>query len=567
MTKTKRATQKRNHNSIVEQFQSDVLSGVFPCGSLFKAAVQRHTKDLTRQNTPDFPYYYDSDKAAKACRFAELLPYAEGPKRGQRFVLEPWQCWLLSMLFGWFDSQGFRRFRMASLWLPKGNGKSPIAAIIATIILATDNTGPKCYSAASMTKQARIVFRYAQDMLRLAPDICSKFRLGVEEHRIRGQGDNRVYEPISAEAGSIEGVRPSLAILDEVHVLPNRKLFDNLKSATTKVDGSLFLLISTAGFDCSPESIGWQQYTRAKDILDGRASEPATLALIACADPTDDPWSEATWRKANPNYGVSVSITGIREAAKTAIEVPSEQPSFLTKHLNLWQQSASKWLNPLDWRKCGNLNLNLNDFKGKAYIGLDLAQTGDLTALAIVFVSEVAQKRHYSLFTRFWLPEESITLTQTPALKQWATQGFLTLTSGAVLDPREIRDTIQALCRNHPGSEVCYDPWSATQLAIELQEQGIVAIETRQGSKTQSEPMKAIEAAILDGTIIHDSNQVMEYCLSNAVAESDTNGNLKLTRESKHDKIDGVSALVNAMSRAIHHIEQQQGPMVFFLEY
>lgn len=536
---------KRDHAEIARAFEEDVLTDRFPCGSLFRAAIERQRRDLART---DWEYRWTPDLGAKACRFFELLPYAEGPKRGDNFQLEPWEVWVVFVLFGWMDGMGFRRFRMASIWLPKGNGKSPLAAGIVAYVLATSREGPKCYSAATMRKQARLVFEHAQEMFRLRPEICRKFGLDPEEHRIRGVGDNRVYEPISAEAGSIEGVRPSVVVLDEVHVLPNRKLFDNLKSACTKVDGSLFLLISTAGFDCAPEAIGWLQFSRARKILQDETQDPTTFALIAAADEGMDPWSEKTWRVANPNLGVSVSLTGLRAEAQVAKEMPSEQPSFFTKHLNWWVQAANRWMDMAKWDACADPALQRNDFEGeRCIVGLDLATRRDFSAKVLLFPEERDDGLHLTAFADFWLHETGVKALDT------ILRPLVHATPGEVTNLDTVTQSVIDDAPLFQIAEVAFDPYFADMLGQDLQEAGLAVTEIQQQVSNLSPAMRMIEAAVYSGRFHHDGNPLLRYCMANVVARVDNNDRIFPQRDNTGSRrpIDGASALFNAAARAM----------------
>jgi phage terminase large subunit-like protein len=231
-------------------------------------------------------------------------------------------------------------------------------------------------------------------------------------------------------------------VLDEVHVLPDRKLYDNLKSAANKVDGSMFVTISTAGFDMTPQAIGWQLYSRARDVLEKRADVPTLFAFIVEADRKTaegkdaDPFDLATITQANPNLGISVSVAGLLAAAQTAREVPSERVSFLTKHLGWWQSSGQKFIDLGRWKACARADLRLEEHADEPVtIGLDLAATRDLTARVAVHTwIRDDGKRAYRVFTRgrAYLPEKSPTVT--PDLKRWADEGWLILTDGEVMD-------------------------------------------------------------------------------------------------------------------------------------
>lgn len=569
----KKKPARRDYSAIATAFEEDVLSGRFPSGRLFRAAIERQRRMLA---SPPEGFRFDAAEGDKVCRRAERFPYAEGPKRGEPFELQAWQVWIFRTLFGWLDEvTGEGMFRNASIWLPKGNGKTPLAALIALCVITVAKGGDKVYSAASTQDQARLVFDTAREMLRIDADvaaetgrtsIASHFGLEVEEHRIKGEG--RIYKPVSSEAGSIEGVRPSVLVLDEVHVLPNRKLYDNLRSAANKVDGSLFVTISTAGFDMSPQAIGFQLYSRARDILEGKAEDHTLFALIAEADRkkpdgTDaDPFDIETLKQANPNLGVSVSIAGLKAAAATAREVPTERASFEVKHLGWWQQTANAYLDVARWNALGDPTLSLDDVDPndgwEMFVGIDLARTRDLTcAIPVAARMREDGKREYRIFTRWtYLPAASVTLKLNPDMKRWADEGWMTLvhdrdgTPAETMTFRPLTAQVVELVDRFPSVVACVDDWMAGEVENDLAEGGVTVAAVRQGAKTLSEPMKELESAILDGRLRHDGSPVAAMCIGNLQAQTDRNGNIAPTRENEFKKIDIGVAVIDALVEA-----------------
>jgi phage terminase large subunit-like protein len=405
------------------------------------------------------------------------------------------------------------------------------------------------------------VFDYARDQLNLDADaaavngrksIKDHFGLVVEEHRIKGSRDGRIYRPISAEHRSAEGIRPTLVILDEVHVQANRKLYDNLKTAANKVDGSLMLGISTAGFDMSPASIGWQLYSRAREILERRVDSPTTFALIVEADRTLDPLDWETWRQANPNLGVSVSIAGLKSAMQAMATTPSERPSLEVKHLGWWQATSNAFLDIAKWNALADPTLKLEDLdpdEWEMFVGLDLARTRDLSAAPVVAArTRDDGKREYRVFTRWvYLPEDSVTVKLIPELKGWSAAGWLALLPGETMTFRPLTGDVASLMERYPTVTACVDDWMAGEVEGDLMEAGLEVVSVRQGAKTQSEPMKELESATLDGRLRHDGSPVTAMCIGNLMARSDRNGNLAPDRENEFKKIDVAVGIVNAL--------------------
>ena len=324
-----------------------------------------------------------------------------------------------------------------------------------------------------------------------------------------------------------------------------------------KVPYSRQVVISTAGFDMSPQAIGYEVFCYARDILTGAITDDSQFALIIDADRELDPWDPATWRMANPNMGVSIDEVEVANEANEAKQVHSKQPSFFTKRLNWWVQSASAWMDLDAWDRCLDRSMRQEDFDGEvAFIGIDLAQTRDLCGKVNVHIrDEDDGRRHYYVFCHAYLPGESETLRQgNDTLRVWAKEGFLSLTPGRSMEPTKIilPDVIEDMNR-HPGSEVCLDPWGGVALVQELTANGYEnqTVQIRQGAKTQSAPMQEIEAAVLDGRLHHDGNPVLRWCVGNVVARADRNGNIAPDRESDGKKIDCAVALINAMVRAM----------------
>lgn len=569
-TRRQKAKPARDYTRIAERFEEDILAGRFPAAPIFRAAIGRQRRDLA---SPPEGFAFSAEEGDKVCRRAERFPFAgDGPKRGTPFRLEPWQVWTIRTLFGWVDPvTGFRRFREASIWLPKGNGKTPLAALIALCVLIVGNGGEQVYSAATTQDQARLVFDTAREMLLIDADaaavgkrkaIKDHFELDVEEHKIKGRGDGRIYRPISSEHKSAEGIRPILVVLDEVHVQANRKLYDNLKTAANKVDGSLLLGISTAGAEMGPDVLGWNLYSRAREILEQRIDSPTTFVLIVEADRTLDPLDFETWKQANPNLGVSVSIAGLRAAMQTMRETPSERPSLEIKHLGWWQQTANAFLDVQRWNALADPTLRIEDLDPddgwSLFVGIDLARTRDLTTATVVAARMRDDgKREYRVFTRWtYLPAASITLKLYPDLRVWAKDGWLTLVEDEDGSPAETMTfrplvaNVSALVDRFPEVQACVDDWMAGEVENDLAAAGVTVVAVRQGAKTMSEPMKELESAILDGRLQHDGSPVAAMCAGNLQAKSDENGNIRPVRENDTKKIDIMVAIIDALVQA-----------------
>lgn len=546
---------KRDFTQIAHTWEEGVLSGKELVGELVRRAVQRQRADL---DSPPAGYVFDAEAADKACALAEQLAFPKGKKRGQRFKLEPWQVWNLRCLFGWVDPvSGTPRFTRVTEFICKGNGKSPLAALIGLIVIARGKAiGAKVYSAATTQKQACNVFEPAQEMLRLSPDVQRAAGLVVCEHIIKGIGDNRTFEPISAEKRSADGSVGDVYIVDEVHQHPNRSLYDTLANNASKVEGSRLVVISTAGTDQSPTSIGWILYQEARDVLLGKADQPNHFAFIVEADrklpdgSPADPWSERTWKQANLNWGVSVSPAGFKALADSVRKDPGGQAHFFATRLGWWSKGASKWMDLNAWDAAAR-EITEEDFQGKAvFLGLDYAPKLDLSAKVRVGVSlREDGQRSYVVGSLGYAPAESPTLRDNPEFLTWAPE-WLTPIPGTVISAAQLRPEIVADVERF-RAEVCLDPFGAVELMSSLPAEGITPVEIPQNWKYHSPAMREVITALAQGRLVHDGSPLMRECLSNVVAQADRHGNTVPDRENESKKIDLAVALLNAMYRAM----------------
>jgi phage terminase large subunit-like protein len=591
---------KRDYQRIADRWERDVLAGKFPAGELVHLAIERQQAE--RLEEPE-GYTWDEKEASKACAIAEELHYPKGPKRGEPFILEAWEIWFLRAIFGWVDSVSrLPRFHRITVYLPKGNGKSPLAAAIGVIVLARGKgIGAKVFSAAVAEKQAANVFEPAQEMLRLSPKFREAAGLVVGEHSIRGIGDPRSFKTVSAEKKSADGSVGDCYIVDEVHQHPTRDLYDVLANNASKVDGSRIIVISTAGTDPSPTAIGWELYVEARAVLrpdeaveaprgdDDESERPevpgvAHFVLIFEADrkrpdgSDASPWDEATWRQANPNFGVSISVRNFRTTAEGARKSPSAQPHFFATRLGWWSRGASKWMDPLVWDAAKG-ELDLEQLRTTAvFIGVDYAPKLDLSALVPVCVTiDDHGRRHYTARCHCFLPEGSQTLLDLPELRQWSPD-WLTLTPGTVLDAGYLRPRILEILKEHEGAEqlvagpedemrtgeVCLDPYGAVELMASLPAEGVEPVEIKQTWQHHSPAMKEVEVALAQGRIVHDGSPLMLLAMNNVRAKIDRNGNSVPDRDNANQKIDPVVALLNAIYRAsTATIESAAGPIVW----
>ncbi len=495
--------------------------------------------------------WFDEVAASRACDFfPTFLTHIKGEKAGQPFILEPWQRDIVSTIFGWKRADGTRRYREVFILVPRKNGKSTLVAGLALYLLLCDNeAGAEIYSAAADREQSRLVFDQAQAMIESSDSL--RKRAKNYAHSITVKATNSFYKTVSSEHRGKHGQNPHALLIDELHVC-QREFIEVLTTGLGARKQPLTIFITTSDYD--RESICNEKYKYACSVRDNKGEidkpgmDPAFLPVIYEAKLEEDWTSPEVWAKANPNLGVSVSLEYLARECKKAQEVPSYENVFRRLHLNVRTTNDVRWLSIIDWDKCVQ-PFDKSKLLGQVcYAGLDLSATSDVTAFVLYFPAFKV------CLPFFWVPEATATSRDTRdkvPFPVWIKQGFVEPTTGNIVDYRFIRQRIQELHKLYRIKEIAYDPWSATQIALQLQdEDGFKMVEMRQGFISLSEPTKALEKLVLSNELNHLNNPVMRWMAGNVSVETDAAFNLKPSKSKSTEKIDGILALIMAIARA-----------------
>jgi phage terminase large subunit-like protein len=536
-------------------------------GRLERLAAERQARDLELASKPGgHPegFRYVPELGDRVIAFVEgFCRHHKGEWAGQQLVLEPWQKEMLRNVFGWLRADGTRRFRTLYLEIPRKNGKSEIAGALALyLMIADDEPGAEVYVSATKKDQAKITWDAAAAMVKKSPDLKRFAR--VLKNNISVERTESKCEPLGADSDTLDGLNPHGNVVDELHAHKDRGLWDVLDTAMGARRQPMTIAITTAGtFD--KESIGWQQHDHAVKVLEGTIPDDTFYALIfTCDEPSDENreyyFTEQAWATANPNYGVSVKPTYLRDQAAKAQKQPSFFNTFLRLHLDVWTRVVTRWLSVEDWAKTEALVVDPRaaalerekSLEGLAcFGGLDLSAKIDLTAFVLAFPRA---DRFVDVVCRFWMPKG--TIVKELSKKQvhwdtWARQGWLTETPGNVIDYDWIIREVKALRARFNVQQIAYDPWNATSTATALMNDGVAMVECGQGYKSLSEPSKELDARIVDHKIRHAHNPILSYCVANAAKSEDAAGNVKPDKSESSGRIDGVVSLVMALGRLI----------------
>lgn len=549
-----------------------VVAGEIPACRWTRLACQRQLDDLEHEPGDDWPWVFDPDRAARPCEFIELLPHIKGKwaREGRRIQLEPWQCFMLTTVFGWIHHDtGLRRFLEFYEEVPRKNAKSTIGSGLLLFMLSADGEhGAECYTAATTRDQARIVFDDARAMAERTPDLRTYLGVAIMQHSLTVAHTASKAAPLAAEGSTLDGLNVHFALLDELHAHKTRAVYDVIDTARGAREQSLLGTITTAGTDRS--GICYERRTHLTKILERVVRDDRVFGVIYSIDDNDDPFDPAVWAKANPNYGVSVMPDDLAAAAKKAEAMPSALNNFLTKRLNVWVSGESPWMDMRAWDRCGELALrDLTPYHGaKAWIGLDLAQKKDFAALSLVFEADFlvpgpdgvyVPERKWCVCTRLYLNELAIQESGNAHLSGWARQGYVQVTDGDITDFDVVADDLRQLCRNFDVQEIAFDPALSMYFAGKLIEEGLPLVEITQRALFFTPPLIQVENLVLEKKLRHDGNPVMTWMVSNLVVKVSKFNELRApTKERPENKIDGPIAMLMALGRALATVESNE---------
>lgn len=541
-----------------------VAAGLIPAGRRAVQAVQRFHADLDRQGTPGFPWVFDRVAAEHLCAFVELCPHIEGAwaARGETLSLSGWQAFALAQINGWRDPEtGLRRYRTVYIEVPRKNGKSTMISPIGLYFLSLDGeSGAKVFSAASSTDQARIVFDIARAMaLNGAVDgepLWQKLGLQVEQHKIKTADPAAVFRPVASQTKSQDGKNPHCALIDELHEHQRRDVWEAMSTALGAREHPLMIAITTAGHNTA--GICFEQRRYVQRILDGVQTDDAYFGLIFEADEGDEPGDPATWAKANPNLGVSKSLSYMEDQWNKAQASPAAMGEFLRKHLNVWTSVGASAIDMDRWRANARPEMALEAMAGsRGLIGVDLAIRHDFASVVAVLPDAPDGPQVYSWH---FLPEDTVRKPGNEHYLGWMLDGQLLTTPGAMLDLNIVEALVLQLAGL--GGEdwtfkgvapldiemVVTDPTFASQMAMNWEAAGLSVTLLKSSARFMNEPFHRLIGAVENGDLHHDGSPVLTWMASNTVAKTVQGGDYIFPAKlSPEDKIDGITALINAL--------------------
>ena len=475
-----------------EQYAKDVRDGKVVVCEYVRRAVERYYSDL--DNALDRGWYFDRKAAQRTIKFIENLKHTKGEWAGQRFLLEPWQQFIIWNLFGWMLADGSRRFRYAYIEIARKNGKTALSAGIGLYMLFADGESrPEVYSAATVKDQAKICFSDAAEIVK-ATDL--KKYLSVFRNSITYEAKGGLLKPLSSDYGTHDGLNPSCGIIDEFHAHKDSGMFDVIKSAFGARRQPLMFIITTAGFNKTGACFAYRD--NVIKVLRGVNTDDSLFGIVYTLDDKEEWDNPKMWIKANPNLGVSLSVDYLASQVMDAKNRPEAVRNVMTKNVNLWVDAELTWILDDVWMRCVG-QADPGSLRGcDCWGGLDLSNVGDVTAFVLLF----RENDRFQLLPFFWIPEEKMrekVKKENINYDKWVAEGFVTVTPGNVVDYDFVKADILQITADYNLKSTAYDRWNASQTIIDLSnEQTVRGAGAYRRDRTLRESGVKVDA-LLDG--------------------------------------------------------------------
>lgn len=573
----------------VEDYARAVLEGRIIAGELVRLACQRHLDDL--QHCAERGFCWDAAACEHILKFFRLsrLP-AAGELDGKSFTPEPFQVFQIGSIFGWKKKDGARRFRKAYIEEGKGNGKTPFAACIGLYgLLADGEVCAEIYSTATTRDQAKILLRDAQRMAQASPAIAKRCKIDL--HNIAHPASSSFFRAVSNEHRTASGPRPHFILHDELHEHRDSQMVDKMTAGIKRRQQPLILEITNSGSDRN--SICWQHHEYSVQVLRGLVQDDSWFAYVCQLDPCakcraegkdqpsgdcpdcDDWRDERVWPKANPGLDAILPREYLRGQVKEAVGMPAMEGIVRRLNFCCWTEVVTHAI-PMDaWDACAAQSQE-HDLDGReCYLGVDIGATSDFTCAALLFPEDEEEaikvrvapdtpegpvlqeffRRSYSLRLLSWLPEKPRRRSEQlqRVIDGWVREGLVKLTPGDVVDYDQVLRDLVALREVYQILEVSFDRgFQGCQFGTDLMTHfgDNCVFYVPQGILSMNPPFRELIELIRLKRIKHDGNKVLRWMASNCASE-ERSGLIKPSKDRSSEKIDGITAAVIALARAM----------------
>ncbi len=525
-----------------EQYGKDILSGKVSACEYVRLSVQRHFDDLEK----DWGYYFDEEAGMRPVKFFNLLVLYEGDKAGEFFTPEPWQAWILYVVFGWKRKEDDkRRFKYAYIETPRKNGKTTFTAGAALYHLLMDGeNAPHIYFVATKYAQALECLDDAVGIANKTPELKKRlvlYKTSIDYPMIHGSVNALGYNPLK-----MDGMNPSLVVLDEFHAHPDDGMFVKMKTAFGQRSQGLVLMVTTAGSNRNGVCYDYRDW--CTKVLDPNvdAEQDNMFSIIYTIDEGDDWKDESSWVKANPSWPILEKIE-FKDEAKEAIDRATAETSFKNLRLNIWTDINEVWLKTEEWQAC-EMDPPIEDVNLiglPCWAGADFAETKDLCSLVLNF--KLTNGHTYTKYF-FWIPSKKVREQEDRVdYWPWKKAGYVRVIEGDAINHEELAIEVAEILHKYQAKGLTYDKYGIGEAVIQSMINDGYPLDRlhpiKQTTTFFQGPIVCIEERIGIGEFRHDGSPVMAWNISNTEVFYDSYGGKKFVKSKARNKIDGSVAL------------------------
>lgn len=540
-------------NYIIEYWQEIEKGNIVVSKRIYKQ-YQKLVQDIDHHDK----YVYDSAKALRPIKFIEsFCRHSKGELAGKPLILDLFQKAYISALFGFIDKEtGHRRYTESFFFVGRKNGKTTMLSAIALYMLMADGeSGSEVYSVASKRDQANILFDQAHEMIKQSPDLNKNIRKRKSD--LYFPHNFSKMQSLGKNSNSLDGLNAHLVVIDELHSIQDRNLYEVMKQSQSARTQPLLIMITTAGTHRG--TIFDDIYEYACNVVDGNFQDDNFLPIMYELDNKGEFKMPDRWQKSNPALGVSKRVEDLERKVARAKNNPSDLTGILTKDFNIREITGSAWLTFEDINN--EATFDIKDFAGTYAIGgADLSITTDLSCATLLFVDPDTEQRY--VHQMYWLPHDNLqkrVQEDKIPYDKWHEQGYLRLCSGNTIDYSDITDWFLEMLNEYDITPlwIYYDNYSARYWVDEMEAYGFKMVRTQQGARTLSLPMQNMGADLQKKKINYNNHPILKWCLTNTGIETDRNGNIvPIKNQSPKRRIDGTASLLDAYVGLFDNFEQ-----------
>ena len=557
-------------------------------------------------------YHFSTDEANKIIGFIiNECVFPEGELTGKPFVPERWQWAIYLNMYCWFvnEKPAVRRFNEVLIYLPRKNGKtSAFGAIPALISIFVDSEKrSQNFCCAADTEQASLNFRHAAYMVEQNPRLLNRLCNGRVKHGTRFMETKlgRTLKVLSSIADTKHGLSPNYVGVDEVHAHASSELIDVMVTGTAARPSPLIIYTTTADYD--RPSVCNELHKRGTLLCQGLQSDPNFLPVIYEALPTDDWESPAVWRKANPNFGISIQERWFNTELNRVRNNPANLNRFLRLHLNIRTSAETTWIPLHIWNatnpqyESGEM-LTVPQIKEKmesfpdwfpitqdnvrwAYSSIDILLHSHREYYTWFFskVEELVDEDYFAGYDHTavsdiaslnlffpnqrvtlsfnWVPAESIerrSMEEQVPYSNWNLCGLIGHSPGGTIDEEQIINAMVGdlgtgiLSHFRGARKIGFDNWGSTNIYKRLEKYGYDCVAYPQNFAGMNQPCKTTEAFIEQKSLFHGGHPVLQRMMSKISISENNNGAVRPDKKNSTDKIDGIVAMLTAIGTWIY---------------